>query len=102
MADGAETPPQGPPHFRREGPGAILSFEMKGPRDATVVMTVDHRNEADTEWLEAGTLSALTPTVSALRVSHLKENLRLRFSVAGDAADGPADVRVLPPEWLPW
>lgn len=97
-----DDPGETPQHsFRRGGPAAIFSFEVKGPRNAVVVMAVEHREQADAEWSGAGALSALAPAESALRVSGLKEELRLKFTVVGGAAGDVAQVHMPPPTWLP-
>ena len=94
--------PQNPSPLRRGGPAGIFSFEVKGPRHAAVVLAVDHRDLADTNWSNAGALSMLAPGESAFRVSGLKEELRIRCSVVGGLGADPVEVRVLPPEWLPY
>ena len=94
--------PHDSPSFRRGGPAGIFSFEVKGPRHAAVVWAVDHRDLGDTNWSNAGSLSMLAPEDSAFRVSDLKEELRIRCSVAGGLGADPVEVRVLPPEWLPY
>ena len=76
------------------GRDAVLSFEVTGRQGAAVVVTVEHKEPGDM-WSPAGSVSMIAPAESVLRVSGLKEAWRVR--VAGD----PAQVRVLPPEWLP-
>jgi len=84
--------------FDRGGPTGIFSFEVRGSQGAAVVWTVDHRDRADAGWSSAGSLPMLAPAEAALRVSGLREELRIRCSVVGVE---PVEVRVLPPEWLP-
>jgi len=87
--------------FHRGGPAAMFAMEVKGPRDAVVVMAVQHRDLTDVAWSTAGSLAVLGPGRSSLRVSGFKEELRFRVSVGSDAGNGSAEVRVLPPVWLP-
>jgi hypothetical protein len=74
---------------------AILSFEVTGPEGADVVVAVEHADPGDCCWSAAGSVPMIAPAGSALRVPRLKGEVRLR--VTGD----PAEVRVLPPRWLP-
>jgi hypothetical protein len=97
----APGPPQHPSPFSRKGPSAIISVQVNGPRDALVTIAVEHRDRGDEEWSRAGSFPMLAPAESSLRVSGLKEEVRLRFDVASAAKGAPVAVRVLPPEWLP-
>jgi hypothetical protein len=90
MADDDATPPRS-----NGGRSAVLSFHVTGPRDAAVVVAVEHRDPGET-WLPAGSVSMIAPSESSLRVGGLKKEFR--FRVSGD----PAQVHVLPPEWLPY
>ncbi len=92
------TPPIG-----REAMKATFSLETTHFISAgTLVVTVQHKDLADTVWATADTFASITGTgVATLTVSDLKEEIRFKFGFTGGNPSGFAHVVVSKPTWLP-
>lgn len=67
-----------------------------------VVVTVEHKDFADTSWATADTFSNITATgVKTLTFSPLKEEIRFKFGFSGGGPDEFAHIVVAEPTWLP-
>ena len=86
------------PSFRRGGPAALFGFMVDGP-NAAVTMTVRHRDLDDDVWTAAGSMSLPGPGEASFKISDLKEELSI--TLAAEPGRGPANVVVVPPQWLP-
>ena len=94
------------PPIAREALNATFSVETthyysSGP--GAVVVTVQHKDFADTSWAVADTFANITGTgVDTLTVADLKEEIRLKFGFSiGGAAFDLAHLVVAAPAWLP-
>jgi len=74
---------------------------VNGPHDAVVAVGVQHWDSDAGIRSDAGSLTMVAPGELAFLASGLKEELRFKFTVVGDAGGDPVQVRILPPEWLP-
>jgi hypothetical protein len=92
------TPPIG-----REAMKAVFSVETTHFISAgAVVVTVEHKDFADTLWATADAFANITGTgVETLAVSGLKEEIRLRIGFSGGNPSGFAHLVVAEPTWLP-
>lgn len=91
------------PPIAREAMKAIFSLETTHFISAgAVVVTVQHKDFADTNWVTADTFANITGTgVDTLAVSDLKEEIRLKLGFTGGNPAGFAHVVVSGPTWLP-
>ena len=91
------------PPIAREALEATFSVEATHFISAgSVVVTVEHKDFADTTWATADTFASITGTgVETLTVSALKEEIRLKFGFSGANALGFAHLVVAAPTWLP-
>jgi hypothetical protein len=92
------------PQFSRGGLAAVFSGEALGEIGATTLtITVEHRNEEDTTWANAGTVATITATgVFDGDITALKEILRFKYAFTG-GSDGDGFVVLLSaPAWRPY
>ena len=70
----------------------------------SVTITVQHRNQEDTSWTDAGSFSAITAAgQSTVDVTSLKEVLRFKYAFdAGDAALDGFHFLMQAPSWRPY
>jgi hypothetical protein len=91
------------PPIAREALEATFSVEATHFISAgTVVVTIQHKDFADTSWVTADTFAGITGTaVETLTVSALKEEIRFKFSFTGGNPVGFAHLVVAEPAWSP-
>ncbi len=93
------------PPIAREALNATFSLDVTHFYAAgigAVVVTVEHKNLADTSWAAADAFPNITSTgVEALTVTDLKEEIRLKVAFSGGAPNDFAHLVVAAPTWLP-
>jgi hypothetical protein len=68
----------------------------------SIVVTVEHKDFADTSWATADTFASITATgVETLTISALKEEIRFKFGFSGAGPGQFAHIVVAEPTWLP-
>jgi hypothetical protein len=92
------------PPIAREALKATLSLETTHFHVAVsgvVVVTVQHKDLADTSWATAGTFADITEVgVDTLTLSGLKEELRLKVAFSGGVAGNIAHILLAAVTWL--
>jgi hypothetical protein len=91
------------PPIAREALDATFTLEATHfVAGAALVVTVEHKDLADTSWATAGTFGTITGTgVSTLPVSDLKEEIRLKCGFSGGSQGDFAHLVVAEPAWVP-
>jgi len=92
------------PPIAREALNATFSVETTHfyMASGSVVVTVEHRDLADTSWSTAGTFSSITGTgVETLDVSALMEEIRFKVGFSGGGPNDFAHLLVAAPTWWP-
>jgi len=92
------------PPIAREALNATFSIETTHfyMASGSVVVTVEHKDFADTSWSTAGTFASITGTgVDTLDVSALKGEIRFKVGFGGGAANDFAHLVVAAPTWRP-
>jgi len=93
------------PEFPRGGLAATFALDVSHlVGNPTVTVTVQHRNEDETSFSDAGTFTSITTTgAKSVDVSALKEVVRLKveFDAGDDSTDG-MHFLVMAPSWRPY
>jgi len=93
------------PEFPRGGLAATFVMDVMGLIGSpTITVTVQHRNEDETSFSNAGTFTSITTTgVKDVDVTNLKEVVRLQFEFdAGDDSTDGMHFLVMAPSWRPY
>ena len=104
--DGTGSTPYRTPSFGRGGEAAVFSVDvthLKATTSLTLVVTVEHKNEADTTWTTAGTFANITATgVATKDITGLKEEIRISFTFTVGATPDFVHIVIPAPAWRPF
>ena len=78
------------PSFPRGGLAGTFAVDTTGYEGLTAFgITVEHRDEHDTSWTTAGAFTTITGLgPSAVDITSLKQILRFKYELTGNAVDG--------------
>lgn len=91
------------PPIARQALAATFSVEATHfVCSGNVVVTVEHKDFADTSWVTADTFPNISGTgVESLAVTDLMEEIRFKFGFSGGGPGEFAHLVVAEPAWLP-
>ena len=94
------TPYYSPP-FAKGNDAALFSVQVSHVANSpSLVVTVQHRNNNETSWSNAGAFSAITAAgLYTLDIAGLKELVRLEYTVGGASWDCAVHLFVPAPSW---
>ena len=105
VCDAATTGVYYTPPIVREGAQATFSLDATHVAFGAMgraVVTVEHKDFADTSWVAAGTFANITATgVKILTVSSLKEEIRLKIGFSLAVVNDLVHLVVAEPMWVP-
>ena len=88
-----------PPFARGESAASLTIEVLINVGNATLDVTVQHKNSEDTSWASAGTFTQFTAEeTNTANVTGLKEMVRYMYAVGGDAGDF-VHMFVYAPSW---
>ena len=101
MHDGTGITPYFTPTLPRGGEAAVFSVDVTHLAGSpTLVVTVEHKNEADTAWGTAATFTAITmPGVTTKDITSIKEEIRISFTFSAGSGGDFVHVVIPAPAW---
>jgi len=92
------------PTFPRGGLAALFSVEVTLVEGSSQLgIDVEHKNEEDTSFTTAASFSTMSSAGTYSKdITGLKEQIRLKYNVAGGSSGDYVHVIVAPPAWRPY
>jgi len=92
------------PSFPRGGLAAVFAVDVTNLSGLSgFLITVEHRDEHDTTWTEAGAFTSITGVGTATKdLADLKQILRFKYTLTGSNAYDGVHFIMQAPSWRPY
>jgi len=92
------------PSFPRGGLAATFSLDVTHFHGVTnLLVTVQHRDENETDWSDAGSFTAVTAAgTGTADVTGLKQIIRFKYAFTGGNAEDGVHLVMQAPSWRPY